>query len=107
MFVAVYRWRLKPGMEEQFRQGWRQITQLAREGHGSHGSCLFKAADGTWVGIARWPDREARAAFFAQGSRAPEASALMREATLERLEDMELEEVDNLWAPFPVEGEAR
>ncbi len=27
MFVAVYRWCLKPGYEEQLRRGWRQITE--------------------------------------------------------------------------------
>lgn len=100
MFVAVYRWRLQPGREEQFRQGWRRITDLARERCGSGGSCLFRAADGTWVAIARWPDRAARAACFEKGSLDPEASALMNEAIVERLADLELEAVDDAWAPF-------
>jgi heme-degrading monooxygenase HmoA len=35
MFVAIYRWKVKPGMEEQFREGWRRITLLARERGGA------------------------------------------------------------------------
>jgi hypothetical protein len=100
MFVAVYRWRLKPGMDEQFCRGWRRITDLVRERCGSGGSCLFRAADGTWVAIARWPDRAARTTCFEKGSLDPEASALMREAVAERFEDLELEAVDDRWAPF-------
>lgn len=26
MFTAIYRWRLKPGMEEQFVEGWQRVT---------------------------------------------------------------------------------
>jgi len=100
MFVAVYRWRLEPGMEEQFRRGWARITDVARERCGSGGSSLFRAADGTWVAIARWPDRAARTTCFDKGPLDPEAFALMQEAIAERFETMELECVDDRWAPF-------
>ena len=97
MFVTVYRWRLKPGQEEQFRVGWRRITELARERCGSLGSALFRAQDGSWVAIARWPEREARTRCFERGSLDPEASLRMREAILEKFEDLELESSDDLW----------
>ena len=27
MYVAVYRWTVKPGYEEQFREAWRRGTR--------------------------------------------------------------------------------
>ncbi|XXF75409.1 hypothetical protein P2318_20320 [Myxococcaceae bacterium GXIMD 01537] len=102
MFVAVYRWRLKPGMEEQFREGWRRTTVLAGERCGSGGSTLFRAADGTWVAIARWPEREARTRCFEKGSLDPEASELMRAAVAEAFPTLEMESTDDLWASFPL-----
>jgi heme-degrading monooxygenase HmoA len=97
MFVAVYRWRLKPGLEEQFREGWRRITMLAREQCGSLGSALFQAQDGSWVAIARWPDRDARTRCFERGSLDLAASQSMGEAILEKFEALELESSDDLW----------
>ena len=102
MFVAVYRWRLKPGLEEQFRRGWCRITELARERCGSGGSALFRAADGSWVAIARWPDRAAREACFAEGPLDLQAAALMNDAIAERLPELELEAVDDLWTSIPL-----
>ena len=101
MFVAVYRWRLHPGREAQFREGWSRITELARERCGSGGSALFREADGTWCAIARWPTADDRERCFAKGSLDPEASRLMREAVAEALPNLELELDTDLWAPIP------
>ena len=100
MFVAIYRWRLRPGREAEFRDGWRRITEAARARCGSGGSALFRDGDGTWVAIARWPSRAAREACFAAGSLDPEASAMMRGAVAEALPDVDLEGDLDLWAPF-------
>jgi heme-degrading monooxygenase HmoA len=97
MFVAVYRWRLKHGLEEQFREAWHRTTMVAREQCGSLGSALFRAQDGSWVAIARWPDREARTRCFERGALDTKAHQLMREAILEKFEDLELESSDDLW----------
>jgi heme-degrading monooxygenase HmoA len=101
MFVAVYRWKLKPGHEASFQAGWERITLLAREQCGSGGSALFRDKEGTWVGIARWPDRAAREACFSKGPLDAEASAAMKNAVAEVLPDMELDAVSNLWADLP------
>ena len=58
MFIAVYRWKVKPGMEEQFREGWRRGTVAIRRMHNSFGSRLHKTAEGDFVGYAQWPTRE-------------------------------------------------
>jgi hypothetical protein len=72
----------------------RQVTPL---------ETLFHAQDGTWVAIARWPDRDARTRCFEHGSLDPEASRMVREAVLESFNEMELESSDDLWVlPTPI-----
>ncbi len=58
MFVAIYCWRVKPGMEDQFREGWRRVTETFYRDHGSLGSRLHRNFDGTWFAYAQWPDRK-------------------------------------------------
>ena len=80
MFIALYRWELKEGQEERFREGWRRLTVEIRERRGSHGSRLHRAEDGTWVAYAQWPDR--RTWERATGVEAADGEALemMRES---------------------------
>jgi heme-degrading monooxygenase HmoA len=59
MFVAIYRWRLKPDREGEVRGAWSRVTQAIHTKCGSHGSSLFRADDGGHVGIACWPSRDA------------------------------------------------
>lgn len=58
MFVVVYWWRVKPGKEEQFRDAWRRGTREIARIYGGLGSRLHREADGRFVAIAEWPDRE-------------------------------------------------
>ncbi len=102
MFVAIYRWRLRPEREQDFIANWHRITQLGLAA-GSGGSSLFKDAEGCWVAIARWESREAREHFF-QRMEAGDADPGMRKraqlAIIERLPAQELESVLDCWAPF-------
>lgn len=100
MFVVIYRWRLKPDFEDQFGRDWRDATIEAREKYGSGGSSLFRAEDGTYVAIARWPDRESRERFFARRDRTPALSERMAAAIEETFPALELETVHDLWAPI-------
>ena len=56
-FVAAYWWRVKPGMESQFRRAWRRGTKLIQEKYGSLGSRLHRDEEGRFIGVAEWPDR--------------------------------------------------
>lgn len=56
MFVAVYWWRVHPGMESAFRAAWRHGTELIQTRYGSLGSRLHRDRDGRFVGTAEWPD---------------------------------------------------
>lgn len=103
MFVAIYRWRLHPRLEQDFIVNWQRITALGLVA-GSGGSSLFRDADGRWVAIARWPSRDARTRFFAQLADA-DADSTVRErahrAVLESFPDEELELTLDMWAPMP------
>ena len=99
MFVAIYRWRLQAGLEQDFIANWQRITALGLAA-GSGGSSLFKGSDGRWVAIARWPSREVRTGFFAQLTR-EDADSAMRErahqAVLESFPEEELESAVDMW----------
>jgi quinol monooxygenase YgiN len=98
MIVYFYRWRLRPGREADFKAAWATVTAGLRQA-GSEGSALFHASDGTWCGIARWPNREAREA----APDLPElksASAAMADAIEQHVETLELSEALNLWAAY-------
>ncbi len=99
MFVAIYRWRVRPENEDAFRASWRRITEIIKERCGSGGSHLFRAADGTLVAIALWPSAQARERCFATAPFDQEAGAVMRAATVESYDDLELESLDDLWNP--------
>lgn len=60
MFVVLYRWRLKPGMEQQFSENWSSVTAYFLEHCGSLGSRLHRGADDLYYGYAQWPDTRAR-----------------------------------------------
>lgn len=93
MFTAIYRWRVKPGMDDQFVDGWERVTRAIYANCGSYGSRLHRCADGTWLGYACWPDSATRAACD-HGEQ--EGSRLMREAIAEQREEIIGEVVSDL-----------
>lgn len=56
MFAVIYRWRVIPGLEAQFEQGWAAGTQAIAREFGGWGSRLHKAGEGVYVAYAQWPD---------------------------------------------------
>ena len=98
MFAVVYRWRLRPGAEEQFQDGWERVTRAIHAGCGSFGSRLHRADDGTWVAYARWPDAATRERCT---SAEPEGERLMAEAVAERFPELRLDLVSDLLAEPP------
>lgn len=58
MYVAIYRWKVKPGREEQFREAWRRGTRAITRIYGSYGSRLHRDEEGRFLGYAEWPDKE-------------------------------------------------
>jgi heme-degrading monooxygenase HmoA len=58
MYVALYRWKLKPGMEQIFETHWKESTLLYRSEQKGLGSRLHRNDDGTFFAYAQWPNRE-------------------------------------------------
>lgn len=85
-FAVIYRWRLKPGKEDQFRQGWERATVLLMRERGALGSRLHKADDGTWVAYAQWPSKSAWETSRSLPSVDPGASQMMKDAIIESWE---------------------
>ncbi len=57
MIRVIYRWRVKPGGEEDFRRAWEKGTRVILETvDGAHGSLLLRREDAPseFVGVARW-----------------------------------------------------
>lgn len=71
MMIALYRWNIREGFEQQFIDAWSQITLYYRENHGSLGSRLHRGSDGLYYGYAQWPSAEARFAAFENGTEHP------------------------------------
>jgi heme-degrading monooxygenase HmoA len=82
MFVVLYRWRIKAGMEQQFIDSWSEVTAFIRENFGSLGSRLHQAEDGTFYGYAQWLSAEKREKAFESLPDFP-AREKMREAIAE------------------------
>ena len=98
MFVAVYRWKLKEGQEEKFREGWLRRTEEIYRKCGSLGSRLHRAEDGTWVAYAQWPERRDWEAARQVAITDTEAPALMKESIEASYPEMLLEVTDDLIA---------
>lgn len=96
LFVAIYRWRLKPGHEESFRKAWAGLTRLIYLQLGSFGSRLHKAEDGSWYAYAQWPDRKTWEQVSLDSDEAKSFRSLMRDAVAEDFEDILLEVTDDL-----------
>jgi antibiotic biosynthesis monooxygenase len=95
VFAVIYHWRLHPGAEAQFVDGWERVTRAIHATCGSYGSRLHRADDGTWVAYARWPDAATRARCHhgeAEGER------LMAGSVAEQLGATTLEVVSDLLA---------
>lgn len=90
MLVFLYRWRIKPGLEQQFVESWSAITAYYRENAGSLGSRLHKGSDDIWYAYAQWPAPGRREAAFEKIPDHP-AREKLKEAIDEFLGETELE----------------
>ena len=98
-FVVLYRWRIKPGLEDRFAAAWSEATQrlLAL---GSLGSRLHRGDDGLWYGYAQWPSAVVRANAFSAADDT-EVALRMREAIEESLPEIVMTPVSDYLQPLP------
>jgi hypothetical protein len=64
MFVVLYRWKTKAGMEEQFVNAWDEVTKHIVENYDSLGSKLHRGSDGIWYAYAQWKSEKQRSDAF-------------------------------------------
>lgn len=57
MFAVVYRWRVIPGLEAQFEEGWRAGTARIAAEFGGWGSRLHRGEGNAYFAYAQWPDQ--------------------------------------------------
>ena len=57
MFCIIYKFTVKPGYEERFRQHWSAVTQWFYQNAGSLGSRLHRASTGEYIAYAQWQTR--------------------------------------------------
>ena len=95
-FAVIYRWRLRPGMEQQFQEAWATITETFMEERRGLGSRLHRDDDGYWVAYAQWPSRQAWEQSGELGPADPQVSALMAEAVEESFAPVVLEPVADM-----------
>jgi heme-degrading monooxygenase HmoA len=99
MHAAIYRWRVAPEHEADFRRRWHEITQDIVEHHGGGGSRLHRAENGDWVAYARWPDKADRDKAFAARMRAKHDTTPQEEGKAVLLEEIWLTVTDDLLIP--------
>lgn len=95
-FCVIYRWKVRPGMEDQFQSAWHELTHEFKDQHGGLGSRLHKSSDGTWLAYAQWPSREAWSEAEIASAQGLLAMRQMQDAVAERLEPILLEPIADL-----------
>jgi heme-degrading monooxygenase HmoA len=101
MFAVLYRWKLKPGTEETFREAWKAMTETIKVQRGTVGSRLHRTDDGEFVAYAVWPSRQLWEAAGKLPSTNPEAGARMRACIEQSLPSTTLDVLDDLLGELP------
>lgn len=99
MIAVIYRWRVAPEHEEDFKRRWHEITEDVMKHYGGGGSRLHKTEDGDWVAYARWSRKEDRDKAFEQVSKKREGRTPQGEGKAELIEEVWMEIVDDLLIP--------
>lgn len=90
MFIVLYRWRINPEKENQFIEGWAEVTAYFRKNCDSLGSRLHRGNDGLFYAYAQWKSEKDREKAF-ENSIKLEGTEKMAEAIEERFEPVILE----------------
>lgn len=103
MFTVIYRWQIKPELENQFVENWSAVTKYYMKNHNGLGSRLHHGADGVWYAYAQWESAQAREKAFENIPEIAEREK-MREAIIVSLPEIELEvKADFLILPERIE----
>lgn len=94
MFAVIYRWRIKPELEQQFIESWSKITEYLVGNFNSLGSRLHRSNDGLWYAYAQWRTLAERDLAFQNMPEMP-AREKMKEAIEESFPEIRLETISD------------
>ncbi len=96
MFVVLYRWGVKEGMERQFIESWSERTAYLLEKYDTLGSRLHRGDDGIWYSYAQWKSAEQREqAFESEADIVSAVQQRFREAIEESFPEIKLKTVSD------------
>ena len=95
-YAVIYKWKIDPAREPDFRDAWRNLTRAFRAEAGGLGSSLHRTEDDWWLAYARWPDRDIYDAAPSGEILSPADFEVMQEAILESAPPVKMELVDDL-----------
>lgn len=95
MFAVIYKWRVKPESEQQFIEGWSEITEYLVGNFNALGSRLHRGSDGLWYAYANWRTFEERDFAFQNMPELP-AREKMNRAVEESFPETKLELIADL-----------
>lgn len=58
MLCLIYRFQVRPGVSDRFREEWSWLTSKLIEENGSLGARLHHVDETTLIAYAQWPDLE-------------------------------------------------
>jgi len=91
MFVVLYRWRVKPNLEQQFVENWSARTAYLQEKYDTLGSRLHRGSDGIYYSYAQWKSVEQRERAFAlEANKISETQERFRQAIEETFPEIQL-----------------
>lgn len=96
MFAAIYRWRVRPGQDQDFVKGWYLTSSTVRERFGAVGSRLHRTADGLYVAYGRWNAQEDRDPYLADLAVHPKGFELMQGSVARESPPIDMHVVGNL-----------
>jgi len=98
--AILYRWRLKPGRETDFRAAWAEGTRLIHQRCKSYGARLHEGEDGVFWSYALWPSEETRKACFSDHEWFDlDCFKTMQACIAERFDETRLEMTDDALTP--------
>jgi len=112
--AVLYRWKLKPGRDAEFREAWAEGTRRIHAACGSYGAALNQDEDGIYWSYALWPCEEARRTCFTTHDWfTQDCFVIMQDCIAERFDEVRLEVASQKLAlpattlPVPVMASAR
>ena len=54
MVYVLFHWKIKPGCEQSFKEGWTEIIHRNIEKYGAIGSHLHKSENNHWFSYSQW-----------------------------------------------------